>query len=73
MVDIFIGAAIPPVMNNPNKRDNQRRKALKKKMLKEEKRRNRQDRRQDVRSGVTVTLSKYTDRRRTPDRRKANP
>jgi len=72
MVDIFIGAAIPPVMNNPNNRENQRRRALKKKMRKEEKRRNRQDRRQDVRSGVTVTLSKYPDRRRAPDRRKGD-
>jgi HEAT repeat protein len=70
MVDIVFGAAIPPVQNNANKRDNPRRQAPSKKLLKE-RRKNRQDRREDIRSGVTVTLSKYPERRVVPDRRKA--
>jgi hypothetical protein len=70
MVDIVFGAAIPPVQNNANKRDNPRRQAPSKKLLKE-RRKNRQDRRQGIRSGVTVTLSKYPERRVAPDRRKA--
>ena len=72
MVDIVIGAAIPPVPNNPSKRDNQRRQAPQKKMLKE-RRKNREDRRQSIRSGVIVTLSTYPDRRKTRDRRKPAP
>ena len=70
MVDIVFGAAIPPVQNNANKRDNPRRQAPLKKIRKE-RRKNRQDRRQDARSGVTVSLSKYPERRVGPDRRKA--
>ena len=38
-----------------------------------ERRKNKEDRRQEIRSGVTVTLSKYPDRRRKTDRRKAMP
>jgi len=72
MVDIVIGAAIPPVPNNPNKRDNQRRQAPQKKILKE-RRKNREDRRQSIRCGVIVTLSSYPDRRKTRDRRKPTP
>ena len=72
MVDIVIGATIPPVQNNPNKPDNQRRQAPQKKMLKE-RRKNREDRREGIRSGVIVTLSNYPDRRKTRDRRKTTP
>jgi hypothetical protein len=72
MVDIVIGAAIPPVQNNPNKRDNPRRQAPQKKALKE-RRKNREDRRQSIRSGVIVTLSNYPDRRKNRDRRKSTP
>ncbi len=68
MVDITVGA-IPPVQNNQSKRENPRRSKPKKKVIKE-KRKNRSDRRQDVRSGVVVTLSKYPDRRKNADRRK---
>ncbi len=70
MVDIYIGAAIPPVGTDPNKRDNARRQAPRKKKGKE-RRKNTQDRRQGIRSGVIVTLSIYSDRRKIPDRRKA--
>jgi len=66
MVDIAIGAAIPPVHNHPNKRDNQRRKAPQKKLFKE-RREYRADRRQCIRNAVTITLSNY------PDRRKSTP
>ena len=69
MVDIIIGTAVPPVMNNPNKRDHQRRQAPKEKVTRE-RRKNRQDRRQSIRSGVIVTLSNYPDRRKSTDRRK---
>ena len=72
MVDIVIGAAITPVQNNPNKRENQRRAVPAKKLVKE-RRKNKEDRRRSLRSGVTVTLSKYPDRRRSPDRRKTRP
>ena len=72
MVDIVIGAAIPPVQNNPNKRENPRRQAPQKKTLKE-RRKNREDRRQSIRSGVIVTLSNYPDRRKNRDRRKSTP
>jgi len=69
MVDIVIGAAVPPVQNTPNQREHQRRQAPREKAIKE-RRKNREDRRQSIRSGVIVTLSKYPDRRRTRDRRK---
>lgn len=68
MVDIIVGA-IPPVQNNQSKRDNPRRPVPKKKVVKE-KRKNRADRRHAVRSGVVVSLSKYTERRKNKDRRK---
>ena len=68
MVDIIVGA-IPPVLNNQNKRENPFRSSSKKKATKE-KRKNGQDRRKDARSGVVVTLSKYPERRKGTDRRK---
>jgi hypothetical protein len=70
MIDIVIGAAIPAVQNNPNRRENQRRQAPRKKKNVKERRRNSEDRRQSVRDGIIVTLSNYPDRRKTPDRRK---
>jgi hypothetical protein len=69
MVDIMIGGAIPPVQNNLKNRDNSRRQAQKKKETKD-RRKARVDRRKSSRCGVVVTLSKYPDRRRGPDRRK---
>ncbi len=72
MVDIYIGATIPPVQNNPNSRDSRHRQAAKKKRIKD-RRKNKEDRRQEIRSGVTVTLSKYPERRANTDRRKAMP
>jgi hypothetical protein len=72
MVDIYIGAAIPPVQNNPNNRDSRHRQAPQKKMIKE-RRKSKEDRRQEIRSGVTVTLSKYPERRGKTDRRKVMP
>jgi hypothetical protein len=68
MVDIIVGA-IPPVLNNQNKRENPPRSSYGKKSPKE-KRHNRHDRRKDGRNGVVVTLSKYRDRRSGVDRRK---
>ncbi len=68
MVDIIVGA-VPPVLNNQNKRENPTRSSHKKKSSKD-KRKNEQDRRKDARSGVVVTLSKYPDRRSGVDRRK---
>jgi hypothetical protein len=68
MVDIIVGA-IPPVLNNQNKRENPFRSSPKKKATKG-KRKSEQDRRKDVRSGVVVTLSKYPERRKGTDRRK---
>ena len=68
MVDIIVGA-VPAVQNNQSKRDSQRRPLPKKKVGKE-KRKNRADRRQSVRSGVVVSLSKYPERRKENDRRK---
>jgi hypothetical protein len=68
MVDIIVGA-IPPVLNNQNKRENPFRSSSKKKATKE-KRKNKQDRRKGTRSGVVVTLSKYPERRKGSDRRK---
>jgi hypothetical protein len=70
MVDIVIGAAIPPVQNNPNRHENQRRQAPRKKKIVKERRKNREDRRQSVRDGIIVTLSNHPDRRRALDRRK---
>ncbi|MGD9366312.1 MAG: hypothetical protein PVH87_11480 [Desulfobacteraceae bacterium] len=70
MVDIVIGGAIVPVQNNQKKRDNSRRQALKKKVIKD-RRKAKHDRRKSVRSGVVVTLSKYPERRKGTDRRKA--
>jgi hypothetical protein len=69
MVDIMIGGAIPPVQNNLENRDNSRRQAQKKKGTKD-RRKAKVDRRKSSRCGVVVTLSKYPDRRRGPDRRK---
>jgi len=69
MVDIMIGGAIPPVQNNLKNRDNSRRQALRKKGTKD-RRKAKTDRRKSTRCGVVVTLSKYPDRRRGPDRRK---
>lgn len=71
MVDIIVGA-IPAVHNNQSKKDKQRRPIPKKKVVKE-KRKNRADRRQSVRSGVVVSLSKYPERRKQKDRRKGSP
>jgi hypothetical protein len=78
MVDITVGA-IPPVQNNSQKGKDPRRQASKKKMAKD-RRKNKQDRRQSVRTGVVVTLSKEgsqfmksRERRNRPDRRKATP
>jgi hypothetical protein len=71
MVDIVIGAAIPPVQNNPNRRENRERQAPRKKKIVKERRKNGEDRRQSVRDGIIVTLSKHPDRRRTLDRRKS--
>ncbi len=68
MVDITVGA-IPPVQNNPKKRENPRRSKPKKKVIKE-KRKEKSDRRHGTRSGVVVTLSKYPERRQGSDRRK---
>lgn len=72
MVDIVIGAAIPPVQNNLDKRERRQRPAPQGK-LKKERRKNKQDRRKEIRSGVTVTLSQYPERRRRGDRRKSGP
>ena len=69
MVDIIIGATIPPAQNNQRERGQQRRPGPKGKVYKE-KRKNKEDRRRTVRSGVIVTLSTYPDRRKTRDRRK---
>ena len=69
MVDIIIGATIPPVQNNQQQRGQQRRSAPKGKAYKD-RRKNKEDRRKTVRSGVIVTLSTHPDRRKTRDRRK---
>ncbi len=71
MVDIFIGAAIPPVQNNLNRRDQKQPQAPLKKKIKD-RRRNKQDRRSENRDGVIVTLSQYPERRRRVDRRKSD-
>ena len=69
MISIRIGGAIPPVQNNPKKRDDSRRQAPKKKSAKD-RRKAKMDRRKNVRNGVVVTLSEYPNRRRGSDRRK---
>lgn len=69
MVDIVIGAAIPPLQNNPERRDRRQKRAPQQKTIKD-RRKNKEDRRLEIRSGVTVTLSQYPERRRGRDRRK---
>ena len=69
MVDILIGA-IPPVHNDQRNGDNSRRQTHKKKTA-AERRKKRADRRRSVRQGVIVTLSKYPERRKGTERRKA--
>lgn len=69
MVDIIIGA-IPPVENNLTRREKPDRRTPRKRKAKE-RRKNLKDRRQGGRNcEVVVTLSKYPDRRKSPDRRK---
>lgn len=69
MVDIIIGGAVSPVRNNLEQRENPRRQAPKKKVIKN-RRKAKQDRRAGIRNGVVVSLSKYPERHRGPDRRK---
>ena len=69
MVDIVIGAAIPPLHNNPDRRDRRQKRAPQQNTIKD-RRKNKEDRRVEIRSGVIVTLSQHPERRRGKDRRK---
>ncbi len=75
MIDVLIGV-IPSVRKNQSNRDNPRRQAHKQNVA-ASRRKKKTDRRRGNRNGVVVTLSKYSDRRKRPDRGKtvytANP
>lgn len=68
MVDIVI-SQIPPVQNDPNRRNPQQ-QAPRDGKRPPERRKNKRDRRRSVRDGVVVTLSHIEERRQQPDRRK---
>lgn len=68
MVDIVVGH-IPPVQNDPNRRNDQGRSPPREKKNRE-RRKTEADRRQSVREGIVVTLSHQVERRQGSDRRK---
>ncbi len=69
MVDIVVGG-VPPAQKNPNERQNQRRPPPEKKRPLKDRRANEEDRRQEARYGVVVTISGRNERREGTDRRK---